>query len=231
MAAILALLAWPAAAGAADASITFGGSFGATYSPSNVSIAVGEKVTWVADSASDGFDAHPLGSVERLWETRSSGSSFTHTFTQAGTFGFLCEVHSGMTGRVTVGSGTPPPPPPPPGTPPPPPPPPGIPPPPPPPPPPTADTTAPRLTLRAANPLRPRVTTSEAATARARLTAGGTLLARATLRLPAAGTRTLRLALTRAGKARRRPLRATLTVTLTDLAGNARSARRRATLR
>lgn len=110
-----------------------------------------------------------------------------------------------------------------------------APPPPPPPPPPAVggvvDKKAPRLTVSARNPLRLRITTSEKATARARLRHGRTLIASGSRRLAKAGTYALQLKLTKAGRQRRHTLRVRLTVTLTDAAGNSRSAARTVTLK
>jgi Tol biopolymer transport system component len=107
-----------------------------------------------------------------------------------------------------------------------------------PPPPPTVagvvDHTAPRLGLSARDPLRLRITSSEPAVARARLRAGGVLLASGVRRLRAAGTQTLPLTLTTAGKARRRAvarLRVPQTVTLTDAAGHTTTRTRTVTLK
>ena len=79
--------------------------------------------------------------------------------------------------------------------------------------------------------LKLRFHSSERATATATLRAGGKTIARGTAR---AGTTTIRLRLTAAGRARLRPghkLRATLTLTLRDASGNARKLTRRLTVR
>ena len=95
----------------------------------------------------------------------------------------------------------------------------------------TKDTTAPRVTLVKLTGLQLRFHSSERATATATLRAGGKTIARGTAR---AGTTTIRLRLTAAGRARLRPghrLRATLTLTLRDASGNARKLTRRLTVR
>ena len=95
----------------------------------------------------------------------------------------------------------------------------------------TSDTTAPRATLVKLTGLKLRFHTSERATATATLRAGAKTIARGTAR---AGATTIRLRLTAAGRARLRPghkLRATLTLTLRDASGNARTLTRRLTVR
>jgi len=119
---VLALLAAPAAVRAANVTVNVGG-LSTSYSPSTVTIQVGDSVTWVnqggghnvvADNGSfrcaNGCDgAGGNGNVS------SSAWTATRTFTQAGTFGYFCEAHggpggSGMAGTVVV-QGAPPPPP------------------------------------------------------------------------------------------------------------------------
>jgi plastocyanin len=81
------------------------------WSPAEVTIKAGETVTWTWD----GEPPHNVFSTNGSWTT-GTASGFQHTFPAAGTYDYLCQFHSGMTGRVIVTdvSGTPPPPPPPP---------------------------------------------------------------------------------------------------------------------
>jgi LPXTG-motif cell wall-anchored protein len=72
------------------------------FSPSSVTVNAGDTVTWtnqgtVAHTATgSGFDS---GSLD-------PGKSFSHKFTSAGTFSYVCTFHQaqGMTGTVTVAS-------------------------------------------------------------------------------------------------------------------------------
>lgn len=69
------------------------------FSPTPITINVGDTVTWTnTDSV-----VHTSTSNTGLWDSGilSAGSSFNHTFTQAGTFDYLCTIH-GFTGRVVV---------------------------------------------------------------------------------------------------------------------------------
>lgn len=84
-----------------------------TFSPSEVTIQVGDTVTW--NNASNTFhtitpgtgpgDDSPHDEWERQ-ELASSGETFEHTFNNAGTFEFYCEPHfsAGMVGTITVES-------------------------------------------------------------------------------------------------------------------------------
>ena len=93
------------------------------------------------------------------------------------------------------------------------------------------DTAAPRATLVKLTGLKLRFHSSERATATATLRAGGKTIARGSAK---AGTTTIRLRLTAAGRARLHrghKLRATLTLTLRDASGNARKLTRKLTVR
>ena len=71
-----------------------------TYVPDQLTVSVGDTVTWTNTdpmrhtvTADDGaFDSGRLG----------GGETFSHTFTSAGPVPYHCEIHSGMTGTVTV---------------------------------------------------------------------------------------------------------------------------------
>ena len=79
--------------------IQFGGGHGASYSPAQATIKVGDTVEWQGD-----FSIHPLVSDDGLWAPVSTGSVFSFTFTMPGTFHFHCQVHEalGMAGQVIV---------------------------------------------------------------------------------------------------------------------------------
>jgi plastocyanin len=109
-AALCALLA-PGVA-AADQNVSVGDNF---FSPDEVTIAVGETVTWT-DAA--GGNLHNVNFAGGLFDpppAPSSGWSLSRTFTTVGSFDYVCDVHSSMAGTVTVTATAPPP-----GTPPPP---------------------------------------------------------------------------------------------------------------
>ena len=72
------------------------------FDPAVITVKVGATVTWTnADQdphtvTSDGKSG-PLNS-----KPLNQGDTFQHTFTQAGTFSYLCTIHPFMTATVTV---------------------------------------------------------------------------------------------------------------------------------
>jgi len=71
------------------------------FQPANVDVKVGDTVTWTnEDSAGhdvtgDNFKSGGPGGL-------ANGDTFEHTFDKAGTFDYVCTVHPGMEGTVTV---------------------------------------------------------------------------------------------------------------------------------
>jgi LPXTG-motif cell wall-anchored protein len=95
------------AAMASAASVSMGDNF---YSPTTVTIPVGDSVTWTnngqaphtvtADNGS--FDSSPdcPGNINSCM---FNGDTYTRTFNSAGTFGYTCKVHgASMSGTVVV---------------------------------------------------------------------------------------------------------------------------------
>jgi plastocyanin len=74
-----------------------------TFSPAEVHVAVGQKVTWVNCEA-PGTDSHTSTADAGKWSSPvlTSGAVFTTDFGSAGTFSYHCEIHPGMTGSVVV---------------------------------------------------------------------------------------------------------------------------------
>src|SRR6266446_3120625 len=93
----------PSASAASITNVSVGDNF---YSPTNVSIAVNDKVKWVWI----GFNQHTVTSDTGLWNSglHSIGFTFTNTFTAAGSFPYYCTIHSNV-GWVTVQGTIPPP--------------------------------------------------------------------------------------------------------------------------
>lgn len=73
---------------------------GRRFDPSD--LAVGQR-TRVTVMNGDG-EAHTWTSDSGEWSSGRivAGGSFTHSFTRVGTFAYHCEIHSSMTGSVTV---------------------------------------------------------------------------------------------------------------------------------
>ncbi len=77
---------------------------GLSYSPADISIAVGDEVEW-----SGPFGSHPLVSEDGLWPVVSTGDSFRYVFTKPGIYRYFCQFHggpggAGMSGIVRVGT-------------------------------------------------------------------------------------------------------------------------------
>lgn len=78
------------------------------FTPATLTIQVGETVTWTnldqvehtATSTSGAFDSGLLG----------QGESYSVTFTEAGTYDYLCTPHPSMTGQIVVQAAPAPPP-------------------------------------------------------------------------------------------------------------------------
>ncbi len=102
---------YPCFANAATFMVSVGNG-GFRFTPSSVTIHVGDTVqwTWAASghSSTSGTPSAPAG----LWDSgiRNQGATFSHTFTSAGSFPYFCTPHGaccGMTGTVVVASATP----------------------------------------------------------------------------------------------------------------------------
>jgi plastocyanin len=97
------------AGGGDDAGGGGGGGGGATevseegiaFNPAEVTVSVGDTVTWTNndsvehDVTADSFSSGEPGGM-------APGDAFEHTFEEAGTFDYVCTVHPGMEGTVTV---------------------------------------------------------------------------------------------------------------------------------
>jgi LPXTG-motif cell wall-anchored protein len=70
------------------------------FSPSGVTVNVGDTVTW----SNNGPTAHSATATDGSFDTGilSKGGSGSHTFSQAGTFSYICTPHPFMKGTVTV---------------------------------------------------------------------------------------------------------------------------------
>ncbi len=80
------------------------------FDPANVNIAPGTTVCWV----NQGTVAHTVTSSTGLFDSGilDPGEIFTFTFSSSGSYAYVCVLHPGMAGTVTVGGPPPPPPPP-----------------------------------------------------------------------------------------------------------------------
>jgi plastocyanin len=90
----LALAILPSAQ-AAEAGVTINNRM---YSPSEVTVSVGDTVTWFNQSNED----HTVRGGPFNSPLLRPGDRFSHTFTRSGTVRYTCDVHPMMKGTVTV---------------------------------------------------------------------------------------------------------------------------------
>jgi len=80
---------------------------GTCFLPGEVTIGIGDSVTW----HNDGTAAHtvtsgnPEDGPDGLFDSGLflGGDTFSHTFTEAGEYQYFCQIHPWMTGTVIVG--------------------------------------------------------------------------------------------------------------------------------
>src|SRR4051795_3972811 len=73
------------------------------FQPPNVTINVGDSVRWEFDQAATSHTVTSSSSNWSLDESHAPNSApITKTFDTPGVYSFLCKIHSGMTGSVTV---------------------------------------------------------------------------------------------------------------------------------
>ena len=73
------------------------------YAPEDVEVAAGTTVTWVNEDYDSGEwhnVIHEFGSFAS--ESFGPGSAFSVTFTIPGVYGYYCDLHEGMYGRIFV---------------------------------------------------------------------------------------------------------------------------------
>jgi len=78
-----------------------------SFQPQGVTINVGETVTW---TMKDMGTQHTVTANDNSFSSSnlSTGNTYAHTFGQAGTFSYHCNIHPSMTGTVTVVGSAPP---------------------------------------------------------------------------------------------------------------------------
>ena len=74
---------------------------GFSFSPSTLTISVGDSVIWTnMDSATHTITSDSGNELDS--ETFSNGNSYSHTFTTAGTYAYHCNIHTSMKGTIVV---------------------------------------------------------------------------------------------------------------------------------
>jgi plastocyanin len=73
---------------------------GRAYQPANLTVGLGQTVTWRNES----LDRHTVTSSNGLFNsgTMTNGNTFSVTFTNVGTFDYSCTIHPTMHGSVLV---------------------------------------------------------------------------------------------------------------------------------
>jgi plastocyanin len=71
------------------------------FAPEELTVAVGSEVTWVNR---DPDLPHTATSDDEVFDSGNltEGDEFSHTFDEAGTFAYFCQVHPTMRGTVVV---------------------------------------------------------------------------------------------------------------------------------
>jgi plastocyanin len=70
------------------------------FAPLNTTINAGDTVTWT----NTGLALHSVAGNDGTWSSTnlSTGQSFSHMFSDAGTFTYQCVLHFGMNGTIIV---------------------------------------------------------------------------------------------------------------------------------
>jgi plastocyanin len=91
----------PPATGPFTGTITVNDNF---FSPSNVTISVGDSVTWVWKGSHDHSVTSSGGSPFTFDSGIKTTGKFGFRFNSAATGHYFCQIHAGMTGTITVKS-------------------------------------------------------------------------------------------------------------------------------
>ena len=79
---------------------------GSCFSPSEVTIGIGDSVTWHNDStaAHTVTSGNPEDGPDGVFDSGlfMGGETFSHTFTESGEYQYFCQIHPWMTGTVIV---------------------------------------------------------------------------------------------------------------------------------
>lgn len=82
-------------------------AMGYKFTPASLTIAVGDTVTWTNHDTAPHNIVVTDGPEKFTSPTLQTGQTFSHTFTQAGTYSYYCAIHPDMKATVTVTGSTP----------------------------------------------------------------------------------------------------------------------------
>ena len=71
------------------------------FTPSELKVKVGDTVTWTNKDSAPHTVTSDSGS-ELASQSLSKGQTYSHTFSQAGTYSYHCSIHTGMKAKVIV---------------------------------------------------------------------------------------------------------------------------------
>jgi plastocyanin len=100
---LIAVSLWTIRASSSDAATTTVDIKDFAFQPAEVTVSVGDTVTWVNKDA----DSHAVQGGPMSSPIIPTNATFSHTFTEAGNVPYICPIHTYMTGTVHVVNGTP----------------------------------------------------------------------------------------------------------------------------
>jgi plastocyanin len=70
------------------------------FDPATITVPIGTSVTWTNQDSAD----HTVVADDGSWKSESlaKGATFSYTFTNAGTFTYICSIHPTMKGTIIV---------------------------------------------------------------------------------------------------------------------------------
>jgi plastocyanin len=71
------------------------------FSPKDTTVKVGQKVTWTNDDNTD-HNVTAESGADFKSKDFGNGATFSFTADKAGTINYVCTIHPGMTGTLTV---------------------------------------------------------------------------------------------------------------------------------
>jgi plastocyanin len=73
---------------------------GFKFDPATITIPVGTTVTWTNQDSAN----HLVAADDGSWKSESlaKGATFSHTFDKAGTYTYICKIHTTMKGTIIV---------------------------------------------------------------------------------------------------------------------------------
>lgn len=73
-----------------------------SFTPGVITVKVGTTVTWINQDDTNHTATGTGGAQEFNSDNLTKGQSYSHTFSAAGEFNYLCSLHPNMQGKVTV---------------------------------------------------------------------------------------------------------------------------------